>query len=96
MTEHAQSKGPAAQYPARPVRMILPFPAGGPTDILGRLLAQKLTEAWRQNVIVDNRPGEINYASSGESGSGHLAGELFKAEQAKWGRVVRDANIRVE
>ena len=148
-------------YPARPMKMVVPFPAGGPTDILGRLLAQRLGESWGQNVVVDNRPGgggmigavlavksppdgytfmlggittlalapfvqkempydplrdfipvsqttaspimlmthpslpaktlkefialararpgEINYATSGPGGSGHLAGELFKS-----------------
>lgn len=147
-------------YPAKPLKMIMSFPAGGPTDILGRLLGQKLTESWGQNVVIDNRPGgggvigallavksppdgytmylggittlvlapmlhrnlpydpmrdflavsqttlsplvlmthpslpvktvkefislakaragQINYASSGPGGSGHLAGELFK------------------
>jgi tripartite-type tricarboxylate transporter receptor subunit TctC len=147
-------------YPAKPLKMIMSFPAGGPTDILGRLIGQKLTEAWTHNVVIDNRPGgggvigamlavksppdgytmylggittlvlapmlhknlpfdpmrdfmpvslttlsplllmthpslpaksvkdfvalakarpgEINYASSGPGGSGHLAGELFK------------------
>jgi tripartite-type tricarboxylate transporter receptor subunit TctC len=147
-------------YPSKPIKMIMSFPAGGPTDILGRLLGAKLTEAWGQNVVIDNRPGgggmiganlaarspadgytlylagistlaiapfvqknmqydpirdfqpvtqttlsplllmvhpsmpvksvkdfialarakpgEINYASSGPGGSGHLAGELFK------------------
>lgn len=155
----AQQSAPA--YPTRPVKMIMPFPAGGPTDILGRLLAQRLVESWGQNVIIDNRaggggqigavlaakappdgytlflggittlaiapfvqksiqydplrdfqavtqttisplmlmthpslpaktvkdfialakarPGQINYASSGPGGSGHLAGELFKS-----------------
>lgn len=155
----AQTSGGA--YPSRPVKMIMPFPAGGPTDILGRLLGQKLTDMWGQNVVVDNRPGgggqiggglaakappdgytlflggistlaiapfvqknmqydpirdfqpvtqttlsplllmshpslpartlkqfialakarpgDINYASSGPGGSGHLAGELFKS-----------------
>jgi tripartite-type tricarboxylate transporter receptor subunit TctC len=148
-------------YPSKPLKMIMPFPAGGPTDILGRLVGQKLTEAWGQNVMIDNRPGgggmiganlavksppdgytlflggittlslapfvhknlqydplrdfqpisqttlsplllmahpslpvrtvkdyvalakakpgEMNYASSGPGGSGHLAGELFKS-----------------
>ena len=148
-----------AVYPTRALRMIMPFPPGGPTDILGRLLAQRLGEALGQNVMVDNRaggggamggvaaarsapdgytlflggittlgsgpfihkalpydplkdfhtvtqatlqpllltthpsfparsvkeyiaiakkrPGEINYASSGPAGSGHLGGELF-------------------
>src|SRR5688500_15987212 len=44
-------------YPAKPVRMVVPFPAGGATDIVGRLIAQKLTEAFAQQVIVDNRGG---------------------------------------
>ena len=44
-------------YPAKPIRMVMSFPAGGPTDIVGRLIGQKLTEAWGQNVIIDNRPG---------------------------------------
>jgi tripartite-type tricarboxylate transporter receptor subunit TctC len=148
-------------YPSKPLKMIMSFPAGGPTDILGRLLGQKLTESWAQNVVIDNRPGgggviganlavkspadgytmylggittlvlapflhknlpydplrdflpvsqttlsplllmthptlpaksvteflalakarpgQINYASSGPGGSGHLAGELFKS-----------------
>lgn len=53
---------PAAQaaessYPSRPVRLIVPFSAGGPTDILGRLYAERLTAHWGQQVIVDSRPG---------------------------------------
>jgi tripartite-type tricarboxylate transporter receptor subunit TctC len=44
-------------YPAKAIRIIVPFPAGGTSDILSRAVGQKLTEQWKQPVIVDNRPG---------------------------------------
>ncbi len=47
----------AQAYPSKPVRIIVPFPAGGPTDIVGRTIAQKLTETWGQPAIIDNRGG---------------------------------------
>ncbi|MEO7743785.1 MAG: tripartite tricarboxylate transporter substrate binding protein [Usitatibacter sp.] len=47
----------AQAFPSKPVKMIVPFAAGGTTDVVARLLAQKLTEAWGQTVIVENKAG---------------------------------------
>jgi len=57
-----------AEFPARPVRLIVPFPPGGPLDIVGRLVARKLSEQWSQPVVIDNRGG-----ASGAIGTGELA-----------------------
>src|SRR4051812_43570335 len=46
-----------AQYPAKAVKMVLPFPPGGPTDVVGRVLAQKLSEQLGHNVLIENRAG---------------------------------------
>src|SRR5262249_29217334 len=49
---HAQDK-----YPSRPIKLIAPFPAGGPVDVMARLIGQKLSTSLGQQVIIDNRPG---------------------------------------
>ena len=57
-TSHAQN------YPVKPIRYIVAFPAGGTTDILGRLIGQKLSESWGQPVIMDNRAGAAGSVGS--------------------------------
>src|SRR5512138_1581458 len=57
-----------ADYPARPVHLVVPFPAGGPTDVLTRVLAHKLATLWPQPVVVENKPG-----AGGTIGSDYVA-----------------------
>ena len=54
---HAADGSGADAYPSRPIRVIIPYPPGGTSDILARLIGSKLTESWKQQVIVDNRTG---------------------------------------
>jgi len=52
LAAHAQDT-----YPSRPIHIVVPFPAGGPTDLISRVIAQKMSEDWKVPVIIDNRPG---------------------------------------
>jgi tripartite-type tricarboxylate transporter receptor subunit TctC len=53
----AQAQKSAGDYPNRPVTLIVPDAAGGPTDIVARMLGEKLSKAWGQQVVVENRSG---------------------------------------
>ncbi len=44
-------------YPNKPIRLVVPYPAGGGTDTVGRMIGQRLAEAWGQAVVVDSKPG---------------------------------------
>lgn len=65
----ARAQAPAAmRFPTRPVTIVVPYSAGGGTDIVGRLVAQRLSQRWEQSVVVDNRTG-----ANGVIGSQHVA-----------------------
>lgn len=53
----AYAAAPAAAYPAKTIRYVIPFPPGGITDLMARTIAQKTADAWKQSVVIDNRPG---------------------------------------
>ena len=53
----ATPAAPAADYPIRPIKLIVPYPAGGPTDMLGRLIADYLARDLKQPVVVENKGG---------------------------------------
>src|SRR5713226_595961 len=53
----AQQPQDAAAFPNRSIKIVVPFPAGGPSDVLARMIGQKMTEDWGQPVVVENRPG---------------------------------------
>jgi len=59
-----QAQEPVSAYPSRTVRLIVPYPAGGSNDIVARMMAVKLADRWKQNVIVENRVGASGIIAS--------------------------------
>jgi tripartite-type tricarboxylate transporter receptor subunit TctC len=74
------SKGSGQAYPVKPLRCVVPYPAGGPTDIIGRAIGQKLAENLGQPVIIDNRGG-----AAGTIGSEHVARAPADGYTLLWG-----------
>ncbi len=62
----ANAEQPVPGYPSKSIRMIVPFPAGGTTDVVARLIAKGITTAWGQSVVIDNRGGAAGMIGSAE------------------------------
>jgi tripartite-type tricarboxylate transporter receptor subunit TctC len=72
----------AQDYPSRPIRLLVPYPAGGPVDIMGRIAAQKLTEQLGVQTVVDNRAGA----------NGNIAGDIVARANADGHTLLMGAN----
>ncbi len=79
---HPAQSAQAMDFPQRPIRMIVPFVAGGSSDIVARILGQRLSEKWSQQVVVDNRPG-----------GGTIIGTEIAARSAPDGYTLVTANV---
>ena len=54
---HAASTGPVPAWPVKPIRMLVGFPPGGPTDVVARIVSEKVSNQIGQRIVIDNRPG---------------------------------------
>jgi tripartite-type tricarboxylate transporter receptor subunit TctC len=64
----ALAQSAPANFPSKPIKIVVPFPAGGTSDVLARMLGQKMTDSWGQPVLIENKPG-----SSGNLGADAVA-----------------------
>src|SRR3712207_114122 len=83
----------AQEYPSRPIRWIGPYPGGGTSEFLARLIGQKLTESWKQQVLVDARGGgngnigtELAARAPGDGYTMILVASTFTMNPAVYGR----------
>lgn len=83
-TDVVAQGGAAANFPDKPVKLVVPFPAGGASDILARLVGKELSELWKQTVVIENKPGA----------AGHLGGQYVATAKADgYTMLVADLSI---
>ena len=85
-------RDPAADYPNRPIKLVCPFAPAGGTDITARAIAQKLTEAWGQAVVVDNKVGAngtigVSHSPSDTMSDARRTGSSSRQRQRSAGRA---------
>ena len=88
----------SAQYPSKPVRLVVPYAPGGGTDIMSRQLAQELSKAWGQNVFVENRAGANGIVRRAEpiASTPDDVAKFSRSEHDKFAKLVKAANIQRE
>ena len=57
MSSFVANRASALAWPTRPVHIVVPFAAGGPTDVIARIVGERLSKGWGQQVLIENRPG---------------------------------------
>ncbi len=85
----------AQDYPSRPVKLIVPIPAGGITDVMARMIGQRLQEIWRQTVVVENRPGHSGAQAVARASADGLTllvapDAIFTANPALFSKLIYD------
>ena len=95
----------AQAWPNKPIRMLVGFPAGGPTDVVARLVSERVAAQTGQRIIVDNRPGAAGNIAveipAKSNADGHTLlyssnAKMYRAELARWTKVAKDAGLKAE
>src|SRR6185503_11554036 len=86
----------AAAWPERPIRIIIPWPPGGSTDIVGRILAAELTTRLKQQVIIDNRPGAASIIGLQVATAAPPDGYTFMKTSTAYGFLIDKPKVPVD